>query len=65
MPLGQGDHTYDYHADWAGFPNDPKYQYQWHMGQINMPDAWKLADGAHPYFVPVEHTAIAREAASG
>lgn len=32
-------------SDWAGFPNDPKYKYQWHMGQINMPAAWKLADG--------------------
>jgi serine protease len=31
--------------EWAGFPNDPKYQFQWHMKQINMPKAWKLADG--------------------
>ena len=31
--------------EWAGFPNDPKYKFQWHMTQINMPKAWKLADG--------------------
>ncbi len=28
-----------------GFPNDPMYKYQWHMRQIGMPEAWKLADG--------------------
>jgi serine protease len=28
-----------------GFPNDPQYKYQWHMNQIGMPEAWKLADG--------------------
>ncbi|HEU0031012.1 MAG TPA: S8 family serine peptidase [Kofleriaceae bacterium] len=28
-----------------GFPNDPKYKYQWHLRQIGMPEAWKLADG--------------------
>ena len=28
-----------------GFPNDPQYKYQWHLRQIGMPDAWKLADG--------------------
>ncbi len=30
---------------WEGFPNDPQYKFQWHMRQIGMPDAWKLADG--------------------
>lgn len=30
---------------WAGFPNDPKYKYQWHLDQIHMPAAWKLSDG--------------------
>jgi serine protease len=30
---------------WEGFPNDPLYKYQWHMKQIGMPEAWKLADG--------------------
>jgi serine protease len=36
--------TYD-EDPWAGFPDDPKYKYQWHMDQIHMPSAWKLADG--------------------
>lgn len=30
------------HAD---YPNDPQYKFQWHMRQIGMPEAWKLADG--------------------
>lgn len=30
---------------WAGFPDDPGYTKQWHMRQIGMPEAWKLADG--------------------
>jgi len=28
-----------------GFPNDPMYPKQWHLRQIGMPDAWKMADG--------------------
>jgi serine protease len=28
-----------------GYPNDPLYVKQWHMRQIGMPQAWKLADG--------------------
>ncbi len=28
-----------------GYPNDPLYPKQWHMRQIGMPEAWKLADG--------------------
>jgi serine protease len=28
-----------------GFPNDPQFKYQWHMNQIGMKEAWKLADG--------------------
>ena len=28
------------------FPNDPQYKFQWHMRQIGMNEAWKLADGA-------------------
>ena len=27
-------------------PNDPKYRYQWHLDQINMPEAWMLSRGA-------------------
>jgi serine protease len=28
-----------------GYPNDPLYKHQWHLRQIDMPEAWKLADG--------------------
>jgi serine protease len=28
-----------------GFPNDPKYKFQWHLDQIRMPAAWKLGQG--------------------
>ncbi|MBA3820242.1 MAG: peptidase S8 [Deltaproteobacteria bacterium] len=28
-----------------GYPDDPQYKFQWHMRQIGMPEAWKLADG--------------------
>lgn len=28
-----------------GYPNDPQYKFQWHLKQIGMPEAWKLADG--------------------
>jgi len=28
-----------------GYPNDPQFKYQWHMDQIGMKEAWKLADG--------------------
>jgi serine protease len=27
------------------FPNDPKYKYQWHLDQIQMPRVWPKADG--------------------
>jgi serine protease len=29
----------------AGFPNDPCYQYQWHLRQVGLPGAWKLGQG--------------------
>ena len=32
-------------VEWKGFPNDPKYKFQWHLDQIHMPQAWKMADG--------------------
>ncbi|HWN69255.1 MAG TPA: S8 family peptidase, partial [Haliangium sp.] len=35
----------DSDIDWADYPNDPMYKYQWHMRQIGMPEAWKLANG--------------------
>ncbi len=28
-----------------GYPNDPMYKFQWHLKQIGMPEAWKLASG--------------------
>jgi serine protease len=32
-------------ATHEGYPNDPLYTHQWHLRQIDMPEAWKLADG--------------------
>ncbi len=32
-------------GSWQGYPDDPMYERQWHMRQIGMPEAWKLADG--------------------
>jgi serine protease len=43
-----------------GFPNDPDYKYQWHLRQIGMPDAWKLADG-NGVIVAVLDTGVAYE----
>jgi serine protease len=40
--------TEKYRADLPaqdGYPNDPLYPHQWHLRQINMPAAWRLADG--------------------
>jgi serine protease len=45
---------------WKGYPNDPQYKYQWHLVQIGMPEAWKLADGAG-VVVAVIDTGIAYE----
>ncbi len=47
-------------AAWEGFPDDPKYKYQWHLRQIGMPDAWKLADG-NGIVVAVLDTGVAYE----
>jgi serine protease len=44
----------------AGWPNDPKYKFQWHMRQIGMPEAWKLEDGAD-VVVAVLDTGVAYE----
>jgi len=48
-------------AKWEGFPNDPLYKFQWHMRQIGMPEAWKLADG-NGVIVAVLDTGVAYEA---
>jgi len=45
---------------WKGFPNDPLYAKQWHMRQIGMPEAWKLADG-NGIIVAVLDTGVAYE----
>ena len=45
---------------WEGFPNDPQYKYQWHLRQIGMPEAWKLADG-NGVIVAVLDTGVAYE----
>ncbi|MBA3460063.1 MAG: S8 family serine peptidase, partial [Deltaproteobacteria bacterium] len=43
-----------------GFPNDPLYKKQWHLNQIGMPEAWKLADG-EGVIVAVLDTGVAYE----
>jgi serine protease len=45
---------------WEGFPNDPQYKFQWHLNQIGMPEAWKLADG-NGVIVAVLDTGVAYE----
>ncbi len=47
-------------TDWSGFPNDPQYKFQWHLAQIGMPEAWKLADG-EGVVVAVIDTGVAYE----
>ncbi len=44
-----------------GYPNDPLYPKQWHMRQIGMPEAWKLADG-NGVIVAVLDTGVGFEA---
>jgi len=47
-------------GEWAGFPDDPLYKHQWHLDQIGMPEAWKLADG-NGVTVAVLDTGVAYE----
>ncbi len=35
----------DVDAQEKGFPNDPKFKYQWHLDQIHVKDSWKAAQG--------------------
>jgi serine protease len=44
----------------AGYPNDPQYKFQWHLRQIGMPEAWKLAQG-DGVIVAVVDTGVAYE----
>ncbi len=46
---------------WEGYPNDPRYKFQWHLDQIHMPEAWKLATG-EGVVVAVLDTGVAYEA---
>ena len=46
--------------EWTGFPDDPKYRFQWHMDQIHMPAAWRLQDGKG-VIVAVLDTGVAYE----
>jgi serine protease len=47
-------------AQHEGFPNDPLYAKQWHLRQIGMPEAWKLAQG-NGVVVAVLDTGVAYE----
>ena len=42
-----------------GFPNDPKYKYQWHMKQIHAAETWKAAQG-EGVIVAVIDTGVAK-----
>lgn len=57
-----GDHAVGDRGEvqWEGYPNDPMYKFQWHMRQIGMPEAWKLADG-EDVVVAVIDTGVAYE----
>src|SRR6185436_15044927 len=45
---------------WQGFPDDPQYRFQWHLDQIGMREAWKLANG-DGVIVAVLDTGVAYE----
>ena len=45
---------------WAGFPDDPQFEFQWHLDQINMRSAWQLGDG-DGVIVAVLDTGVAYE----
>ena len=56
----QGYEVQPPNGSWEGYPNDPLYSKQWHMRQIGMPTAWKLADG-NGVVVAVLDTGVAYE----
>ncbi len=45
IPPGEATEVFPVETTEPGFPNDPRYPKRWHMRQIGMPEAWKLADG--------------------
>ncbi len=49
----------DADAQEKGFPNDPKFKYQWHLQQIHMMDTWKAAQG-EGVIVAVIDTGVAK-----
>jgi serine protease len=60
IPAGEQAAAAPVGATHEGYPDDPKYRYQWHLRQIGMPEAWKLADG-NGTVVAVLDTGVAYE----
>jgi len=60
IPPGEESLVTDVGPMEPGYPNDPLYPKQWHMRQIGMPEAWKLADG-NGVIVAVLDTGVAYE----
>jgi serine protease len=46
-------------AETRGFPNDRCFQYQWHLRQVGLPEAWKLGQG-EGVIVAVIDTGVSR-----
>jgi serine protease len=53
LPADENDPAHE------GFPNDPKYKYQWHLDQIHAKQAWKGSQG-EGVIVAVVDTGVAR-----
>ncbi len=60
IPAGEESLVSEVGPTEPGFPNDPLYPKQWHMRQIGMPEAWKMADG-NGVIVAVLDTGVAYE----